>query len=287
MKKNTLSYLLLIFIAVSTLPFACNPEAKTEKQIGLQLYSLRDSMDINPVKTIAEVGKIGYQTVELAGYGNGTFYGMTPEEIKAEVEKNGMTIISSHCGLPVPDSIQWDTAMAWWDVCIAAHKAAGIPYIVQPFMDSVGYQTLAGLQRYCDYFNAIGEKCNAQGIRFGYHNHSDEYTEVEGQVIYDYMLQNTDSSKVFFQIDLFWIKEGGGNAVDYFNKYPGRFVSYHVKDRLEVGASGEMDFKTLFENADLAGMKYYIVEQEEFSTTPYEGVKESYDFLKNAEFVTK
>lgn len=287
MKKNKLSYLLPIILAVCTLPFACKPEAKTEKQIGLQLYSLRDSMSVNPVGTIAEVGKIGYKTVELAGYGNGTFYGMTPEEIKAEVEKNGMTIISSHCGYPVPDSVRWDSVMAWWDTCIAAHKAAGIPYMVQPFMDSVGYQSLAGLQRYCDYFNAIGEKCLAQGIRFGYHNHSDEFKEVEGQVIYDYMLQNTDSSKVFFQIDLFWIKEGGANAVDYFTKYPGRFVSYHVKDRLEVGASGEMDFKTLFENADLAGMKYYIVEQEEYTTTPFEGVKQSYDFLNNAEFVTK
>jgi sugar phosphate isomerase/epimerase len=99
------------------------------------------------------------------------------------------------------------------------------------------------------------------------------------------MLQNTDSAKVFYQMDLYWIKEGGGNAVEYFNKYPGRFVSWHVKDTLEVGASGKMDFKTIFENAALAGMKYYVVEQEAFTTTPYEGVKQSFDFLNNAVYV--
>src|SRR5512133_1596093 len=285
MRKFSAIYLFLMLLVVCIMPFACKPDVAPVKNIGLQLYSLRDSMKVNPVKTIEEVGKIGYKTVELAGYNNGLFYGMTPVEIKDVVEKNGMTIISSHCGMPVPDSVRMDTVMAWWDTCIAAHAQAGIKYIVQPFMDSIGYQSLAGLQRYCDYFNAIGEKCLAQGIRFGYHNHSNEFKQLEGQVIYDYMLQHTDSSKVFFQIDLYWIKEGGADAMSYFNKYPGRFVSYHVKDSLEVGASGKMDFKPYFDNAALAGMKYYIVEQEEYTTTPFEGVKQSFDFLNKAEYV--
>jgi len=285
MKKYNTIYLMIILISVLTLPSACKKTVVPEKNIGLQLYSLRDSMDVNPVKTIEEVGKIGYKTVELAGYGDGKFYGMTPAEIKDVVEKNGMTIISSHCGMPVPDSTRWDTVMAWWDQCIDAHAQAGVKYMVQPSMDSVGYQTLAGLQRYCDYFNAVGEKCLAKGIRFGYHNHSEEFKEVEGQVIYDYMLQNTDSSKVFFQMDLYWIKEGGGDAIEYFTNYPDRFVSFHVKDEKELGASGKMDFESLFNNAEMAGMKYYIVEQEEYTTTPMEGVKQSYDFMKNAEYV--
>jgi sugar phosphate isomerase/epimerase len=258
---------------------------KTKKNIGLQLYSLRDSMNTNPVKTIEEVGKIGYAFVEAAGYKDGKFYIMSPASFKSVVEQNGMTFLSSHVGRPVPDSLSWDAAMAWWDTCITAHAQAGVKYIVQPFMDSIGYQSLAGLQRYCDYFNAIGEKCKAQGMRFGYHNHSREFQKVEGQVIYDYMLQHTDSTKVFFQMDLYWIREGGANAVEYFNKYPKRFTSYHVKDTLEVGASGKMDFKVLFDNAETAGMKYYVVEQEAFTTTPFEGVKQSFEFLNNAEYV--
>ena len=285
MKNFKFIYLLSIMIAVLVLPSACKQNSLPKKSIGLQLYTLRDSMQTSPVKTIEEVGKIGYAFVELAGYTNGRFYGMTPAELKTVVEQTGMTVLSSHVGRPVPDSAHWDAAMAWWDTCITAHVQAGAKYIVQPSMDSVGYQSLAGLQRYCDYFNAIGEKCLAQGIRFGYHNHSQEFQPVEGQVIYDYMLQHTDSAKVFFQMDLYWIQEGGANAIEYFNKYPKRFVSWHVKDVLEIGASGKMNFQPIFENAELAGMKYYVVEQEAFTTTPFEGVKQSYHFLDSVDYV--
>jgi sugar phosphate isomerase/epimerase len=285
MTKFKINYLFLMLLTASLLPIACKKPVEQKKSIGLQLYSLRDSMATDAVKTIEEVGKIGYAFVEPAGYDKGTFYGMSPADFKAVVEKNGMTVLSSHTGMPVPDSARWNAAMAWWDTCITSHAQAGVKYIVQPFMDSVGYQSLAGLKRYCDYFNTVGEKCRAQGIRFGYHNHSGEFQNLEGQVIYDFMLQNTDSSKVFFQMDLYWIQEGGANAVEYFSKYPGRFTSWHVKDSLEVGASGKMDFKTIFENAALAGMKYYVVEQEAFTKTPFEGVKQSFDFLNTAEYV--
>lgn len=285
MKKYVLNYLVLAILISGVLSSSCKKPVINEKVIGLQLYSLRDSMSSNPTRTIEEVGKIGYKTVEPAGYRNGKFYNMTPAEFKAVVEQNGMKVISSHVGRPVPDSSNWNEVMAWWDTCINAHKEVGAGYIVQPSMDSVAYQSLAGLQRYCDYFNAIGEKCNSKGLKFGYHNHAHEFDTLESQVIYDYMLQHTDSSKVFFQIDLYWIKEGGANAVDYFRKYPGRFVSYHVKDSLEVGGSGKMDFKILFENAALAGMKYFIIEQEAFTSTPFEGVKQSFDFLNAADYV--
>ena len=284
MKSIKFITLLIFVMAALLMPTACK-KAVVKKNIGVQLYSLRDSMDSSAVKTIEYVGQTGYAFVEPAGYWNGTFYGMTPAEFKAVIEKNGMTVVSSHTGMPVPDSAHWDSAMAWWDTCIAAHAEVGATYIVQPFMDSIGYRSLAGLQRYCDYFNAVGEKCLAKGIRFGYHNHSEEFKPLEGQVIYDYMLQHTDSSKVFMQLDLWWIQAGGASAIDYFTKYPGRFVSWHVKDSLEIGASGKMDFKTIFENAELAGMKYYVVEQEAYTTTPYEGIKQSYDFLNAAEYV--
>ena len=285
MKKPGIPNMLIVLLAISTLPYACQESQAPKKNIGLQLYSLRDSMKTNPVKTIEEVGKIGYSFVELAGYQDGKFYDMPPAEFKSVVEQNGMTVLSSHVGRPVPDSANWDDAMAWWNTCIAAHAQVGAKYIVQPSMDSVAYQSLEGLQRYCDYFNAVGEKCLAQGIRFGYHNHSQEFQTLEGQVIYDYMLQHTDSSKVFFQLDLYWIQEGGANAVEYFNKYPKRFISWHVKDEMEIGASGKMDFSELFANAEASGMKYYVVEQEAFTTTPFEGVKKSFDFLDTAEYV--
>ncbi len=84
----------------------------------------------------------------------------------------------------------------------------------------------------------VGEICNAKGIRFGYHNHDQEFSTKPDSIIsvYDFMLQNTDPAKVMFEMDLYWTVMGGANPVDYFNKYPGRFELWHIKDKAEIGA---------------------------------------------------
>jgi len=273
--------LALLLLTVITF-LSCN--TSQDKYIGIQLYSVRDDMKKAPEETVAKVGEIGYSFVEAAGYSDGKFYGMEPADFTALVEKSNMDFLSSHTGQDLPDSANWEKTMVWWDTCIDAHVAAGVKYIVQPWMGSAGYDSIAGLKAYCDYFNTVGEKCNENGIRFGYHNHSREFTELEGEVIYDFMLQNTDPEKVMFQLDLYWIKEGGGDQVEYYNKYPGRFELYHVKDATELGASGEMDFESAFENAEIAGMKYYIVEVEEYNFEPLVSVEKSYEYLVNAQF---
>lgn len=279
--------LTLILLAVLVGGFHSFAAPKKGKEVGLQLYSVREAIKKTDIKTvIQQVGAMGYKIVEAAGYSDGKLYGMEPAAFKALCEANGLNFYSSHCGQAVPDQAGWDACMKWWDTCIAAHKAAGVKYIVQPFMDKVGYESLAGLKRYCDYFNAVGAKCNAAGIRFGYHNHSGEFKSIDGQIIYDFMLKNTDPKKVMFQMDLYWITEGGKNPVDYFKAYPGRFELWHVKDKRELGGSdAKMNFKPIFENAKLAGMKKYIVEVEEFNSNPIDGVKQSLEFLLKADYV--
>jgi sugar phosphate isomerase/epimerase len=263
---------------------SCNTE-KPPKDIGLQLYSVRDAMSKDVSETIEKVGQIGYTYVEAAGYSDGQFYGMAPADFKGLLEKNGLQMKGSHTGINLPDSAGWDAAMEWWDKCIADHKAAGAGWIVKPSMGGEAYRSLDTLQLYCDYFNTIGEKCNAAGIRFGYHNHAHEFeTELDGQLFYDYLLQHTDPAKVMMELDLYWIKQGGKDAVAYFNRYPGRFELYHVKDETELGPDGNMDFKPYFDNAAKAGMKNYIVEVEQYDHDPIESVRMSYDFLSKADF---
>jgi sugar phosphate isomerase/epimerase len=228
--------------------------ANEEKEIGLQLYSVRDAMTEAPVETVKKVGEMGYSFVEAAGYGDGKFYGMEPTEFQSLVEESGMKFISSHTGQALPDSATWDETMAWWDRCIEAHTAAGVKYIVQPWMGDKGYNSLEGLKQYCEYFNAVGEKCRENGILFGYHNHDGEFSELEGQVI-------------------------------YFNEYPGRFLQWHVKDEKELGASGDMDFESSFALADKAGVDYLIVEVEKYDFDPLVSVEKSLEYLQNADFV--
>jgi sugar phosphate isomerase/epimerase len=277
-----------LFIFVLTLPLmmvSCKKAAKTDKPIALQLYSVRDDMKTDPKGTLAKVGKIGYPYVEAAGYADGKFYGMEPAEFKAEVEKDGMVFFSSHTGQPLPDSAHWNETMQWWNTCIDAHVTAGVKFIVQPFMGDGAYRNLDTLKMYCDYFNSIGEKCSAKGIQFGYHNHENEFKMIDSTRIYDFMLAHTDPAKVFFQMDLWWITRGGGDPLAYFQKAPGRFLLWHVKDEKELGQSGKIDFAPIFAHVSEAGVKYYIVEVEEYSTTPIESVKQSFDYLVKADFM--
>ncbi len=264
------------------------PACTQKKEIYLQLYSVRDDIKADYKGTVAKVAEMGYTGVETAGYGNGQFYGLSPADFKKSIEEVGMEVLSSHTARPLADSVaatNWDEVWAWWDTAIQAHKEAGMKYIVTPWMPTPA--TLADLQAYCDYYNQIGEKCNAAGLRFGYHNHDFEFKEIEGQLMYDYMLNNTDPSKVFFQMDVYWVVKGGKDPVDYFNNYPGRFELLHIKDELELGRSGEVDFESIYNNAETAGAKYMIVEVERYTEglTPFESVKESYDFLNDAPYV--
>jgi sugar phosphate isomerase/epimerase len=280
--KKTMFYLSLV--AILLLSFNSCDMSK-DKFIGLQLYSLRDLMKTQPSETVQKVGEMGYAFVEAAGYNDGKFYGMDPLEFKNLVEESEMVFLGSHTGQDLPDSANWENTMKWWDQCIAAHKEAGVEYIVQPWMGGAGYGSLDGLKKYCDYFNAVGEKCNLAGLKFGYHNHDKEFTELEGEVIYDFMLKNTDPAKVMFQIDLYWAIEGNADPLAYFEKYPGRFWLWHVKDEKEVGASGNIDFEKIWTGKEKAGVKYFIVEQEAYDYEPLESVKMSLDYLLEADFV--
>ncbi len=256
-----------------------------DKFIGIQLWSVRGDMTADPEGTLRELGEMGYSYIEAAGYQNGQFYGMDPIDFRSLVEANGMEFLSSHVGRALPDEEEWDETMEWWSTAIDAHARAEVPYMIQPFMPRSAFEDLEILQQWADYFNTIGQMSREKGVSFGFHNHAIEFTEVEGIVAYDFLLDNTDPELVFFQLDLFWIDEGGADPVDYFRRYPGRFLMYHVKDEQEVGASGRMDFRPAYENAELAGMRYHIVEVEDYNYEPLESVRISLEYLINADYV--
>lgn len=281
-----------ILLAATLILFSCGakPKAeqcekkcctKTPKEISLQLYSLRDDISKNYDATIKKVGEMGYTSVEAAGYNNGKFYGKTPAEFKADVENAGMTVLSSHTGKQLSEkelkSKDFSESLAWWNECIAAHKAAGAKYIVTPWMAVP--KSLNDLQTYCEYYNEIGKRCKAEGLSFGYHNHAHEFQKVEDKTMLDYMIENTDPAYVFIQLDVYWSVMGHQSPVDYFHKYPGRFELLHIKDNKELGQSGMVGFDAIFKNTCVAGTKHLIVEVEKYNFAPEESVKQSLDYL--------
>ena len=288
--KRIFSYALLLVVALSM----GLPANAKKKEIAFQMYSVRDLIGDpgkyakNHESTLKQLAAMGYTAVEAAHYGDGKLYGVTPEQFKADIEAAGLKVLSSHVGHNLNDeelaSGNFQGALAWWDQCIAAHKAAGMKYLVNP---GVNYpRNLKEAQVICDYLNKIGERANAAGLKFGYHNHSHEFNKVEGKVWYDYMIEHTDPTKVFFEMDVYWAVRGQVSPVEYFKKYPGRFTLLHIKDHTEIGQSGMVGFDAIFKNAETAGFKGWVVELEHGSSADIlEGMKLSADYLKAAKFV--
>lgn len=276
---------------------SCAPKECSElpaKDISVQLYSLRsvignaESYAANHEEVFKALAQMGYTSVEAANYNDGKFYGVEPAQYKADLEAAGLKSYSTHTnkGLSAEEleSGNFEESMKWWEEAIVAHKEAGIKYIVVPSFRVP--ETIQGLKVYCDYFNAIGKLCKENGMEFGYHNHSFEFNKVEDQVVYDFMLQNTDPELVFFEMDVYWTVMGRNYPVEYFKKYPGRFKVLHIKDHRELGESGMVGFDAIFKNAEAAGMVGYVVEIEAFTNDDWrESLKMCADYLRSSCFV--
>jgi sugar phosphate isomerase/epimerase len=258
-----------------------------DKNIGIQLVSVRDAMTKNPVETIQQLGRMGYSFLETFVYSNREFYGMLPLEFKKLVEDNGMKFKGSMIFKSLPESKNWKETMNWWKICIQDHKEAGVEYITTSNNDIKRIKTKKELQKYCDYYNAIGKLCREKGIVFGFHNHTDEFNKIDGEVILDYWIKNTKPEFVSFQSDLYWMKVARVSPIDYFKKYPERFFSWHVKDEEELGKSGKTNFEEIYNYAKLAGLKYNIVEVEKYNYDPLNSVEMAYQYLFYSDFVKK
>lgn len=263
-----------------------NAASNVSKNIGLQLYSLRDMVkDQGIAEVLKTVAQMGYKNLETASYDDGKVYGLDAKEVKKMAEDLGMRITSCHIGQSYsPD--KRDEIMAWWDKAIETNQQLGVKYIIQPWMSVKDNSTLDHIKMYCDYFSEVGEKVAKAGMQFGYHNHDFEFKKINDQIIFDYMLQNVDKKNVVFELDVYWVMRGGHNPVDYMKNYPSQIRVLHIKDEKEIGASGLMDFKSIFEQAYAIDINDWYVEVERYSSdSPVNSVKQSFDYLYQADYV--
>lgn len=260
----------------------CEEKPAPSKVIGLQLYSLRDSMSTNAPATLQSIAEMGYKTLETASYSDGKLYNMSPEEFRAMVEKLGMTVTSAHVG-HAWDPEKEQEIIAWWDQALDTHKAAGCRYVIQPSFP-IG-ETIEDIKAYCDYFNRIGQMAKDKGMRFGFHNHAGEFVKIGDTTILDYMIENTDPELVTYELDVYWAVKGGVDPVAYINQYPTRIGLLHIKDESVIGESGTIDFEKIFQAAYANNIKEYYVEVERYTLPAENCVARSYDFLETSPFV--
>jgi sugar phosphate isomerase/epimerase len=225
------------------------------------------------VGTLKRLARIGYKELESARSEKGNYYGLKPAEIKKITKDLGMNLRSGHVHIDEN-----------WQQSIDQAAEAGQDYLICSSLPSEG-QTIENYQKVADSFSRAAQDCKKSKIVFGYHNHEYEFEKVNGQVLYDILLDKTDPKLVTMELDLGWVIASGNDPVTYFEKYPGRFPLWHLKDMdltkkvsTEFG-KGKISISGMLENAKKSGMKYFFVEQEEYSSTPFESIQYNYDYL--------
>jgi len=253
------------------------------ERIGLELYTVRDALGKDFEGTLAKVAKIGYKEVEFAGYfAHIPEFNPSPKRTREILDTDGLSAPSTH----VPYSA---LAPENWARVIEASKILGHGYIVNPSIDRAVLKQPDGWKRAAETFNRAGEESQKAGIQFGYHNHVEEFKPTaDGKLPYDILLSESDPKLVKMEMDLGWAHEARIDPLKYFAQYPGRFPVVHVKDfdkndvMTEVG-SGVIDWKSIFAQSDLAGIKHYFVEHDD-PTVPFMSIEKSYQYLKQLNF---
>lgn len=258
--------------------------------IGLQLYTVRDAMDKDPVATLQRVAKIGYTSVEGATYtGTEKFYGMSPKEFAGVLKQNGLVIPSSHYRLgeeKANGKTVNGTMLHDWDKAVEDAAEVGIKYMVCAYLSEDERGNLDQYKNVAEQLNIAGEKCKKSGIQLCYHNHNFEFEKQDGQYPYD-VLMSADKDLVKMEMDIYWVKKAGQDPVALFKKYPGRYPLWHVKDMdntprrgfTEVG-NGIIDFKEIFKYKKEAGMKYFFVEEDKCPGSPFDSISKSIFYIK-------
>jgi sugar phosphate isomerase/epimerase len=247
-------------------------------KIGVQLYTVRGEMGKDFEGTLKKIAEIGYKEVEFAGY-----YNRTPQQVKELLTRYGLEAPSAH--VPLGD-IQTKL-----DQAIETAKVIGHKLLVCPWLQDSDRKTIDQYKAHAATFNKAAEACKKAGLEFGYHNHDFEFFTIDGKMPFDVLLAETDKRLVKMELDLYWVKKGKQDALSIMSKNPGRIVAFHVKDMdntpkgffTEVGR-GTINFKEIFAQSKKAGVKYFIVEQDQCPGSPFDSLKISHDYLKQLEF---
>ncbi|MDZ7900333.1 MAG: sugar phosphate isomerase/epimerase [Arcicella sp.] len=270
---------------------------KKAKNIGLQLYSVRDEMKKDPIATMKAVAEMGYKNVEHANYVDGKFYGFEPKEFRKIIDDLGLVMRSGHT---VMGGQHWDASKNdftdVWKKTVEDAAVLGQKYVVSPWLDVSLRKSFDDCKRFMEVFNKSGELCKKSGMKFGYHNHDFEFSlRLTSVKVFDIIMQNTDPNLVAQQLDIGNMYNGGGRPLELLKQYPNRFELMHVKDEIKgekehyestilgTGIVGVADVLKLA--AKYGGTTEYIIEQESYQgKMPMDSVKEDLAWINKAKF---
>ncbi len=246
--------------------------ADVPAEIGIQLYTLRDVLpgDVNGVLEMLK--RVGIGEVETAGYAD-----RDPMAFRAVLDALGLATPSAHqlvAEVVATSASMADAGLPGFDAALDTIAAVGHEYFVIPWLPPDARPDRDGYLRLADQLNGLGERARAAGIQLGYHNHDFEFdTFGTDRPAYFDFVDRLDPDLVVLELDLYWVAVAGHDPVDVFERFPGRFPLWHVKDGAgddmaqTVVGRGTLDWPRIFAASETAGLRHAFLEAD----TPPDG----------------
>lgn len=272
-----------------TLPaFALAPDNVYRKEIGIQLYTLRNQLKADTPGTIKAIADAGYKQVEAYGFPNDN------DMIKVSRD-NGLEVRSSHFAWEAVTNPDKAGVPAFADILENA-KNAGLSHLVIPYIHGHNRKSLDDYKRLAERCNKGAELAKSAGIQLAYHNHAFEFQPMDdGKSGFDIFVAEF-AGPMQFEVDVFWVKVGGADPVALIRQLKGRVSQLHLKD-LKKGSSvpnfgrvakdafdelgdGMIPMEPIIEVAAEAGVSICHVEQDQ-SPDPIASVVKSINYLKS------
>jgi len=242
---------------------------KKQYKLGYQLYSIRDQMALDPIKTLKVLKEMGYEDFEHYGFDDveNTFYGLALQDFKIAIDDMGLSISSGHYNFSPHLNDSDKDLLAFVDKCISAALAIDSKYITWPWL-APELRTLENYRRLVDKLNLIGRQVKAAGLDFAYHNHGFEFEDHDGESGFDIIVSGTDPSLVKLQVDMYWVMHSAQSTPKkLISEQPGRYVMWHIKDMdvltrdyTELG-NGSINYTNVLPDPSRSGLEYFYIEQ--------------------------
>ena len=265
---------------------ALSPDNKYRKNIGIQLYTLRDALGKDAAGTLKAVAEAGYKQVEPYGFPN-------CQPLLDGAKAAGLALNSTH--------FEWgsvvspkDAAMSDFQKIVEKAKEVGLSHLVIPYLADGERRTLDDYKKIAANANKAAEITKAAGIQLSYHNHAFEFAPKEGgKCGYDiFMAEFGENMK--FEVDVFWIKVANLDPAELITKLSGRVSQLHLKD-LKAGlklpeygtipqdafkelGNGIIPMEPIIAAAEKAGVVHCHVEQDQ-SPDAMASIKQSIAYL--------
>jgi sugar phosphate isomerase/epimerase len=246
--------------------------AKAVKQVGIQLYTVRNQLETDFRGTLQKLADIGYREFEFHSY-----FGNSPSDVKKMVADMGVSAPSAHMN---PIEIRDKSQQFIDDAAEAGHKFALVAWLPPDQRATIDDYKMRAAE-----FNRYGEMCKKAGMRFAYHNHDFEFIDIDGQTPWDVIFTETDPSLVEFELDMFWAVKAGKSVQEILARAPERYPLCHIKDMGENGdmvdvGAGTIDFASILADKKLARFEHEFVENDNapdpihFASVSYENMLE-------------